>query len=88
MQKGIFRFIAPLLFIITGVMALMQERDYWEAASWFSFAIAVSIFAFKPTTGPGNKNARMAAYFFMALGVILLVLRLLGVLPEPVRPLP
>ena len=88
MDKGIIRFLPPLLFIITGVMAIVQERDYWEAASWFCFAVAVSIFSFKSTNGPGFNNFRYVAYFFMAVGIILLVLRILKVLPEPVRPLP
>ena len=88
MNKGFLRFLPALLFVITGIMAIMQERDYWEAASWFSFAVTVLIFAFKPPTGHVSKNARNVAYLFMAIGIILLGLRIAGILPEPVRPLP
>ena len=69
-------------------MAIVQERDYWEAASWFSFAVAVLIFAVKPSDEPGYKTFRNIAYLFMVIGIILLILRVTGVLPEPVRPLP
>lgn len=87
MTSRIIRFVPFLLFVVTGLMALAQERDYWEAGSWFSFAIAVLIFALKPANAPGHKNARLLAFFFMALGILLLVLRITGILPEPIRPL-
>ena len=87
-MNGIIRFLPALLFVITGIIALVQERDYWEAASWFSFAIAVLIFAVKPA-GTGRKfKLQNIAYVFMGIGIILLILRITGVLPEPVRPLP
>jgi len=88
MNKGFLRFLPALLFVITGIMAIMQERDYWEAASWFSFAVTVLIFSFKPATGHVSSKARNVAYLFMAIGIILLGLRIAGILPEPVRPLP
>ena len=88
MNKGFLRFLPALLFVITGVMAIMQERDYWEAASWFSFAVTVLLFAFKPKNGHVSNNVRNLAYLFMAIGIILLGLRIAGIVPEPVRPLP
>ena len=88
MTKALTRFFLPLLFVITGVVAIVQERDYWEAASWFCFSITVLIFGLRSDKTPETKNTRMVAYFFGLVGIILLVLRLVGVLPEPVRPLP
>lgn len=88
MSKFFTALLVPLLFVITGIMAIVQERDYWEAACWFCFAVTVAIFALKPLNDPATINARFVAYFFGALGLLLLILRVAGVLPEPVRPLP
>ncbi|MFC5270236.1 hypothetical protein [Adhaeribacter terreus] len=88
MKNILTRFIVPLLFVATGIMAIVQERDYWEAASWFCFAVTVLIFAFGSANKPISKNTRLLAYFFGLAGIILLILRLTNVLPEPVRPLP
>ena len=88
MNKGFLRFLPGLLFIITGTMAIVQERDYWEAASWFCFAIMVLIGVGRGLNFQGSKKMHMIAYFFGGMGLILLILRLLNILPEPVRPLP
>jgi hypothetical protein len=88
MNKGVLRFLPALLFIITGAMAIANNRDYWEAASWFCFAIAVIIPALKSEGTPGSKQTRTIAYIFGGIGLVLLILRLLNVLPVPVRPLP
>ncbi len=88
MNKGLLRFLPAILFIITGGMAIANNRDYWEAASWFCFAIAVLIPALVPADRHGTKNTRTLAYIFGGIGLILLVLRLTGVLKVPVRPLP
>jgi len=88
MNQGITRFLIPLIFVITGVMAIVHERNYWEAASWFCFAITVLILGWRTDKTPQTRNVRLLAYFFGIVGIILLVLRVTGFLPEPVRPLP
>lgn len=88
MVNSLLRFLPALLFAVTGSMALVYEKDYWEAASWFSFALAVLVPAIPTASGKAKNQIRVLSIVLVLTGLLLLVLRLFGILPEPVRPIP
>lgn len=87
MKPPIVRILPALIFTGVAMLAIFQHRDYVEASIWGAFALAVvlPVLSASPET---NRILKMMAVGFMVLGIILLVLRLLNLLPVPVRPLP
>ena len=86
MKHPIFRFLPAIIFLVVAAMALIRDKDLVEAGIWSFFGLAMLVpvlplMARKPVK-------RLVSVLFMILGLILLLLRLSGVLPVPVKPLP
>jgi hypothetical protein len=88
MKSSLFRLLPAFLFLIVAAMAIFQKQDYVEAAIWSSFALAVLVPAIGGNSEKGATWQRLAGMGLLILGIILLILRLTGVLPVPVRPIP
>jgi hypothetical protein len=88
MKSPLFRLLPAFLFLIVAAMAVFQKQDYVEAAIWSCFALAVFVPAISGKAETGSSWQRYIGIAFIVLGIILLVLRLSGVLPVPVRPIP
>ena len=87
MKNPILRILPALIFASVALLAVVKHRDYVEAGIWGAFALAV-VLPVLPAYGPTKLTLQLVALGFMVLGILLLVLRLLNVLPVPVRPLP
>lgn len=88
MKSPLFRLLPAFLFLAVAAMAIFQKQDYVEAAIWGCFALAVLVPAIPGNAETGSNWQRYAGIALLVLGIILLVLRLTGVLPVPVRPIP
>ncbi|MBK0403037.1 hypothetical protein I5M27_08560 [Adhaeribacter sp. BT258] len=86
MKNPILRILPALIFTGVAALAIVQHRDYVEAGIWALFALAVVLPAL-PASGNNKRTLQLVAVGFMVLGIILLVLRLLNILPVPLRPL-
>lgn len=86
MKNPILRILPALIFAAVALLAIFKHHDYVEAAIWGAFALAV-VLPVLPAYGNAKRTLQLVAVGFMALGILLLVLRLLNVLPVPVRPL-
>ena len=88
MKSPLFRLLPAFLFLIVAAMAIFQKQDYIEAAIWGCFALAVLVPAIPDGSETGANWKRFAGIGLMVLGIILLILRVTGMLPVPVRPIP
>ncbi|KAA9346160.1 hypothetical protein [Adhaeribacter soli] len=86
MNNPLIRYLAVLVFLAVAALAVIQHQDYVEAFIWICFALSILVMALPISARKPVK--RFVATAFIVLGLILLLLRLIGVLPVPVRPLP
>jgi hypothetical protein len=87
MKNPIFRILPAIIFAGVAVLAITQNQDYVEAAIWIVFALAVVLPAL-PAQGSNKRMVQLIAVGLLFAGILMLVLRLLNILPVPVRPLP
>lgn len=88
MKHPILRNLPVLIFLAVAGLAVYNDHDYFEAAIWSCFALAM-IAPQLPGRVPSEKDwRRYLALFFLVTGILLLVLRFTGIVPVPVRPLP
>jgi hypothetical protein len=86
MKHPIFRFLPVFIFLGVALLAIIRDNDYVEAGIWSCFAVAMVVPALPFIVHETTKRTISVA--FMVIGLILLLLRLSGVLPVPVKPLP
>ena len=86
MNNPLIHYLAVLVFMAVAALAVIQNQDYVEAFIWICFALSILVMALPITARKPVK--RFVATAFIVLGLFLVLLRLFGVLPVPVRPLP
>ena len=87
MKSPIFRVFPAFIFTAVAVLAITREQDYVEGATWLFFALAVALPAL-PFPENKKRMVQLLAALLFLVGITLLVLRMLNILPVPVRPLP
>ena len=86
MNNPLIRYLAVLVLLAVATLAVIQNQDYTEAFIWLCFALSMLVMALPITARKSLK--RFISVAFLVLGLLLLLLRLFGILPVPVRPLP